>query len=77
MAPSGRDPPVRTSSRSRSFTIDAKTGVFAFAAPDHEPPMDPDGDNEYRAVVFATDPNGDSDSIRIRVTVKDGPALPD
>ena len=61
----------------RHFTIDAKTGVFTFAAPDHEPPMDLGGDNEYRAVVFATDPNGDSDSIRIRVTVKDGPDLPD
>ena len=59
----------------RRFTIDAKTGVFAFAAPDHKPPMDLDGDNEYRAVVFATDPNGDSDSIRLRITVKDGPAL--
>ena len=43
----------------RHFTIDAKTGVFAFAAPDHEPPVDLDGDNEYRAVVFATDPNSD------------------
>ena len=57
------------------FTIDAQTGVFTFTAPDHEPPADLDGDNEYRAVVFATDPHGDSDSIRIRITVKDGPDL--
>lgn len=53
------------------FTIDATTGVLAFASvPDFEAPADADGNNQYVVIVKATG-NGLNDTQVITVTVAD------
>lgn len=52
------------------FTIDAGTGELLFvAAPDHEAPVDADGDNVYEVMVQASDGMGGLSTQAIAVTV--------
>ena len=54
------------------FTLNASTGVLAFAAPpDFENPQDNDGDNTYEVQVTVTDSGGLSENIDLSVTVTD------
>jgi hypothetical protein len=55
-----------------AFTVDAGSGVLAFAvAPDFENPTDVGGDNVYEVEVAVTDSGGASDRQLLSVTVTD------
>jgi hypothetical protein len=52
------------------FSIDAATGALVFStAPDHEAPVDADGDNVYHVTVQVSDGLGGTDTQAIAVTV--------
>ncbi|MCR9080162.1 MAG: cadherin domain-containing protein [Hyphomonadaceae bacterium] len=54
------------------FNIDTRTGEVKFnASPDHENPLDGDGNNDYEITVIVTDPDGKKDSLDVTITVND------
>ena len=53
------------------FTIETGTGVLALPAMDYESPVDANGDNVYAVMVTATDDDGNTATVPVRVTVTD------
>ena len=53
------------------FTIDPSTGVLSMVARDYEAPADANTDNAYEVRVKATDADGNSAMVSIKVTVTD------